>query len=124
MNFWKQKKLVVLVILIAIGAFLVVPHAASAAGLVPCGGPSDNHPCGVLDAFYMVARVTNWLIAVAGLYAVYQIVSGAFWLAISMGNEEDISKRRKWVTNAIVGFVVVMMAYVFMNTAVNMILLS
>jgi len=33
-------------------------------------------PCNVCDMFSIVAIVTNWLIAAAGVYAVFQIVNG------------------------------------------------
>ncbi len=103
-----------------------MPFFVHAAGLVPCGGsgPTDNHPCGVLDAFYGVARVTNWLIAMAGLYAVYKIVEHSFWLVASSGNEEDITKHKGALTQVFIGFFVVVAAYMFVNTAVNILLMS
>jgi hypothetical protein len=66
--------------------------------------------------------LTNFLIGFAGVYAVFQIVTGGFWLALSMGNEENITKWKRSITNAVVGFVLAMMAFVFMNTAVNVLL--
>src|SRR4051812_33651680 len=114
----KQKFLI-----FSIVALLTLPFFVHAAGLVPCGGATEK-PCTVLDAFYMVARVTNWLILTAGVYAVYQIVTHSFWLAISMGNEEDIAKRKKGLSAVLVGFFIVMAAYMFVNTAVNIIFMS
>lgn len=115
----KQKLLIIGII-----ALLTAPFFVHASGLVPCGGPSDDHACSVLDLFYMVARVTNWLILMAGVYAVYQFVNAGFWLVASAGNDENIAKWRKALSNAVVGFFIVMGAYMFMNTAVNMILMS
>jgi len=60
----------------------------------------------------------------AGLFAVYEIVNAGFWLVASAGEEETITKRKKSLSNAIVGFFIVMAAYMFMNTAVNMLLMS
>ena len=112
--------------LVFVVALLALPHFAHAAGLVPCGGtgPTDNHPCGITDMVYMVARVTNWLILMAGIYAVFQMVNAGFWLVTTAGNEESVAKWRKSLTNTVVGFFIVMGAYMFMNTAVNMILHS
>jgi hypothetical protein len=119
MSILKQKKQLVLIISVIV--VLTLPFFANAAGLVPCGGTGEN-PCTVRDAFYLIARVTNWLISLAGLYAVFQIVSAGFWMVTTMGNEESITKWRKGLSNAVIGFVLVMMAYVFVNTAVNLIL--
>lgn len=102
---------------------LLIPFFVSAAGLVPCGGPTES-PCTVKDVFIIAARVTNTLIALAGIYAVYEIISAGFWLVTTMGNEEAITKNRKRIFQAIVGMVMVMFAYMFVNTAVNFLLLE
>lgn len=104
-------------------ALFIVPFFASAAGLVPCGGPTES-PCTVKDVFVMIARVTNTLIGLAGIYAVFEVISGAFWLIPTMGDEEAITKNRKRINQAVVGFVMVMFAYMFVNTAVNYLLLE
>ncbi len=118
MNILKQKFLILSII-----ALLTAPLFVRAAGLVPCGGPTEQ-PCTVLDIFYMIARVTNWLIVMAGVYAVFQIVSAGFWLTVSAGNEESVTKWTKALRQAIIGFFIVLGAFMFMNTAANMILMS
>lgn len=112
----------IIIFSIALGLF-IVPTFASAAGLVPCGGASEN-PCTIKDIFVLVAKVTNALVAFAGVYAVYQIVNGGFWLVVTMGNEEAIKKHSQTVTNAVVGLVFTLLAFVFVNTAVNFILFN
>lgn len=107
--------------IIVITCLLAMPMLASAAGLVPCGGDNEK-PCTVYDAFFGIGRVTNWLIMVAGVFAVYQIVNAGFWLIVTMGNEENITKYKKGISSAVIGFVLVMMAYLLVNTAVNYIL--
>ena len=72
----------------------------------------------------MVAKVTNWLISMAGLVAVYNIVNAGFWMILDMGNEEALTGRKKALSNAIIGLIMVMMAFMFINTAVNLILQS
>ena len=104
---------------------LLAPAAVQARGLVPCGGydPSlpggRERPCNIEDIFILVARVTNFLIAFAGVFAVYEIIGGGFWLIVSAGNEEAISKRKGQITAALMGFAMVLMAYMFVNTVVN-----
>ncbi len=101
----------------------IIPLFASARGLVPCGGDGEN-PCKFTDIFVLIARVTNWLLMFAGVFAVYQMVNNGFWLVITMGNEESITQRKKGLSNAIVGFVLAMLAFVFINTTVNLLLRS
>ena len=120
MHLLKQKKLLFKIILFT-ALFFIIPYISQADGLVPCGGPSEK-PCTVNDIFIIIARVTNWLISVAGIYLVYLIVNHGFWLIASMGNEEAITTRKKALSNAVVGFALVMFAFMFINTAVNFIL--
>ena len=119
----KQKFLKIIVIAAFLTLPLTLPFFAQARGLVPCGGYNEK-PCNVYDIFYLIARATNWLIMVAGVYAVYQIVNHGFWLVVTMGNEEAITKHRAGIEQAVVGMVMVFLAFVFVNTAVNLILMS
>ncbi len=116
----KQKIILILVILGLLVFPLVQVHAA---GLVPCGGDGES-PCTITDFFVAVARVTNFLIAMAGAYAVYQIIFASFGMVVSQGNEEAITTKKSHLTSAVVGFVFVLMAYLFVNTAMNLILMS
>ena len=112
-----------LIILIVGLVLALIPVFASAAGLVPCGGGSEN-PCTVIDAFILIARATNFLIAASSLVLVYFIVNHSFFLVVTLGNEESITTHRTALVNAVIGFVLVMMAFIFVNTAVNYILLN
>lgn len=109
---------------------LFAPFGVHARGLVPCGGYKDDAglereaPCTVTDFFLLVATATNWLISLAGVYAVYQIVGAGFWMAVSAGNEESITKHKNALFQAVFGFVFVMAAFILVNTAVNYILLG
>src|SRR3989344_3296838 len=109
----KQKLAIFLISL----SLFAVPVLASARGLVPCGGYEANgsreKPCQLQDIFIMVARATNFLIAVSGLLAVYYIISAGFWLIISMGNEESITKHKNAINNAVVGLGMVFVAFMF-----------
>src|SRR3989344_7010053 len=89
----------------------LLPTFASAAGLVPCGGPSDPGPCTLKDIFVLIIRVTNTLIGLASILAVFKIIQAGFWLTVSSGSEESITSHKKWATQAIVGFVLTMFAY-------------
>lgn len=128
MRLSKQKFLLICSLFFVVFSFTAAPHPAQARGLVPCGGynadGSLEKPCTVLDVFVLIARVTNWLIAAAGLFAVYEMVNNGFWLVISMGNEEDITRRKNGLTSAVVGLVLVLMAFMLINTVVNLIIVG
>lgn len=118
-----KRKIAGLVLQAVIVAALVAPVFIEARGLVPCGGEGEK-PCTVTDAFVLIAHTTNWLIMVAGIVAVYNIVGAGFWLTVSMGDQEAIVKHKKAILDAIVGFIMILMAFVFMNTLVNYLLRS
>lgn len=125
----KQKKLLLITILFGTLVFSM-PFFANARGLVPCGGYIDaagtqrEPPCDLQLMLVLVARCTNFLIVTAGVYAVYKIIFAGFNLVVSMGEEEKITKNKGQITDAVVGFVLVMLAYILINTTVNVILLG
>lgn len=116
-----------LIILMSVFSFALAPKTVFARGLVPCGGYSDDQgtrekPCTVTDAFILVARVTNWLISVAGIYAMFKILQAGFGLTWTLGNEEAIAGLKKQITNAVLGICLVFMAFMLVNTVANYIL--
>lgn len=121
MSLKKQKLFLAATAVVASLFFIAAPLISQGAGLVPCGGPTEK-PCTVEDIFVLVARVTNWLVAMAGVYAVYKIIDHGFWLVISMGNEENITKHKSGLSEAVVGFVLVLIAFMLINTVVNVLL--
>jgi hypothetical protein len=129
MSLWKQKIIFAVCSLCLFFSLGLAPLSASAAGLVPCGGyntgygsaPNTN-PCNFVDIFSLIAKVTDFLIGVAGVYAVYVIVNNSFYLIVSAGSEENITKHRAGVVNAVLGFCLVLMAYMTVNTVVNVLL--
>lgn len=119
--FLKKQKLAI----ILLAAFLTVPiitHAFNITDpLVRCGRQGQN-PCTIVDFFAQVAYLTNWLIAVAALFFVQRIGNHGFWLVITLGNEEAITKHRAALMNAVLGFIMVLMAFMMVNTTVNLLL--
>ncbi|MEK7617837.1 MAG: hypothetical protein AAB410_01710 [Patescibacteria group bacterium] len=111
------------IFILLLGLLVLTPFVASAAGLVPCGGPTES-PCTLKDIFVLAIRTTNTLIGIAAIYAVYTIISAGFWLIVSMGEEEKITKNKKAIVHAVVGFVLTMMAFMIINTVVNLLLLN
>jgi len=135
----KIKKIVAAVyIILPLIAF--IPFVASAA-LVPCGGSEQEyaqkiandpkatpaqmqalyeqymaHSCQIADIFKLFARVTNGMVAFAGIYAIFRIVDNGFGMVTAFGNEETIKATSEGLTHAILGFLIVLGAYALVNT--------
>jgi Type IV secretion system pilin len=128
MNILKQKKLLLTAMLLATVFFSVPVYSYARGSFIPCGGYNADGtreaPCNVCDMFSVVALATNWLISVAGIYAVFEILFAGFKLIWSMGEEERITKNKSALTNAVVGLVLVMIAFILVNTTINVILLE
>jgi len=67
----------------------------------------------------LALTVINYLLILAGLIAVIALVIGGFWYITAAGNEEQSEKGRKAIMNAIIGVVVVVLAYAIVNILVD-----
>jgi len=66
-----------------------------------------------------IAAIINILLGFAGVIAtIYIIVAGIRWITAS-GNEEDITKAKGTIRNAVIGIVVVLGAYVLINFVIG-----
>ncbi|MEK7162066.1 MAG: hypothetical protein AAB729_05255 [Patescibacteria group bacterium] len=75
-------------------------------------------PTGSVDSFVgkttlvgLLLKIIQFLLTFAGVVAVGVLVIGGFWYITSAGNEEQAEKGQKAITNAIIGLVVVILAY-------------
>lgn len=59
----------------------------------------------------LTQRVVNFLFGIAGIVAIYFIVSNAWWLIASAGNEEKVTEHKKGLMWAVVGLVLVILSY-------------
>ena len=114
------KLLIILVLLSIVLAF--VPATTRAFQLVPCGGGEYPNACQFKDLITLLIRMINYLITVAALVAMYYILSAGFYLVTALGNEEKIKKNKEAIREAVVGFAIVVLAFVFVNLLVNGIL--
>ncbi len=109
-------------------SFLLMPIPAHAS-LSVCGGTESttsiaafnsgsgsNKGCQLSDIFVLIARVANFLIGAAGVFAVFMIVYSGFQMVTSFGNEKSYGTARKHLTNAVIGFILVMIAFMVINT--------
>ena len=84
--------------------------------LFPILGPSSSSSLPAL-----IASIIEILLFIAGAIAVLFVVIGGYYWMTAKGNDEQAEKGRKTLTNAIIGIVVVIMAYVIINVIVRLV---
>lgn len=111
------------IILIFFLLVLFLPLSTKAAGLVPCGGSDDpstikdeSLPCTVCDLLVLFQNVLDFAIKIAFLIVIIFIVYGGFCWIFSGGNEANIKTGQKIMTNAIIGLVIILCAWLIVNT--------
>jgi cytochrome bd-type quinol oxidase subunit 2 len=90
------------------------------AGFVSVNGlciPKNQFTCGAdglacqTTAGSLLIQVIKILLTISGVIAVLFIVIGGFWYITANGNEEQSKKGRKAITAAIIGMVIIILAY-------------
>lgn len=113
-------RIVLSLILISTVAGLL-PLPVSAIILVPCGRSEapGNEPCQLQHLVILIIRLVNYLITTAAIVAMYQILLSGFNLTTALGNTEKIEKAKAGLSHAVVGFAMIILAFVFVNLLVN-----
>lgn len=101
-------------IIILITFLFLSPLSIKAAPLVPCGGPSD--PCTACDLLVLAQNVLQFALKMAFLIVIGFVVYGGFRWIFSMGKEEYIKAGQQIITNAIIGLVIILTAWIIVNT--------
>lgn len=94
-----------------------LPFSAHAA-LVTCGG-AEQKQCDFEDLVGLIVRLVNYLITMAAIVAMHRVLTVGFDLATSLGNPEKIKKSKQGLTQAVVGFAIIVLAFTFVNLLVN-----
>ncbi len=98
-------------------AVLVLPLVAGAQFRNP-SDPSD--PVGSVNtATEIIIRIVEILLAIAGLVAVIFLIVGGFRYITAGGNEETAESAKKTITNAIIGIVIIILAFVIVRVIAN-----
>ena len=94
---------------------MLVASSASAAGLVPCGGHSEGE-CTFNDLVGMVQGIISFLLYIGVFIGVLMISYAGFTLVISQGNQSAMEKAKSRIWNVVIGFVIMLLAYLVVNT--------
>lgn len=98
-----------------------MPSVASAAPLVACDGTTTN-PCDLCALMAMGNTIVTWLIGV--LLVVFSIIVAiaGFGLATSGGNPAAKSAAKSKIMNALIGLVIVLSAWLLVDTVMQAVL--
>ena len=93
-----------------------------AKGLVPCGGGGDEQPCNACHAMTMVNGLISYLFTIVAFLAVMVMMYAGVKLVTSQGNASAWEEAKGMLTNVIVGFVIVLAAWLVVDTLMKMLL--
>lgn len=85
---------------------------------IPCSGTS----CSACDLVKLANAIVTWLIAFVGiLFAVLMVVAG-FRLVTSGGNQSALASAKSMLTNALIGFLLILGAWLLVDTLMRALL--
>jgi len=96
-------------------AFLLFPLFASADGLVPCGGPGED-PCTTCDLLVLLQNIIKFGVKMATFVVIGSVVYGGFRWILSGGNQANIQAGQKAIMSAVIGFIIILSAWLIVNT--------
>ncbi|OGE82387.1 MAG: hypothetical protein A3B10_02830 [Candidatus Doudnabacteria bacterium RIFCSPLOWO2_01_FULL_44_21] len=104
-------------------AVLLTANFASAQ-LITCGGRNPDGSaqtgCQLVDMVFTVERIINYLLAWAWLVSIFFILWAGWEMMNSGGNQERITVGKDTFKHAIIGFFLIMSAYLLVNVIVGL----
>jgi len=110
-----HKKINIELIFIILLVTFSLGNIIQAKGLVPCGGPEEEE-CTACHLLVLVQNVVDFVIKGAIFICIVLIIYGGFRWLFSFGKQENIVAGQKAILNAIIGLVIVLVAWLIVNT--------
>ncbi len=109
----------VVVSVIALAPLLVpvVSHADLSTGYQCPTGQLNCTP--TTSANDLINKAIGWILSITFAIAVLFLILGGFWYITSAGNETLATKGKQTVINAIIGIVIIILAYVVLTAVVS-----
>ncbi len=85
-----------------------------------CDANSGLNCSTIVSVNDLIKTVINWLLGIALGVAVLFLIIGGFWYITSAGNEETAEKGRNTAVNALIGIVIIVLAFVVVNVVANL----
>ena len=103
---------------------LILPSSAlaqrqSGFSLLPCGTSANPRPCQFDDLVLVIVRVINLLLAISAIVAMYYILLAAWSMVSALGNPEKLTSAKNSLTNAVIGFAMILLSFAFVNLLVQ-----
>lgn len=119
-----MKPFIVSILLLSVVLVAVPGFAQAQTPFVPCGRVDQqddpaNAVCNFQHLVLLIVRIINYLIGVAAIVAMYHVLLAAFDMISSLGKPEKIESGKKTISNAVVGFGIIILVFVFVNLLVN-----
>ncbi len=118
-------------VLLLVGFFAFSPLAFAAQKGAPDSGSiiwegvtcnqQGEDPCDFCDMIKVVSNIVNFLTRLAYIVAAAVIVAGGVMIMVSGGNEKRFSKGKSLITNAVIGIVITLTAWIIVNTLFHII---
>ncbi|MBI2355937.1 MAG: hypothetical protein HYV13_01870 [Candidatus Doudnabacteria bacterium] len=105
-------------ILIAAVVLFSLTASLAQAALVTCGrrgAGTDSQPCELTGIVLIAVRLINLFLGISWLIALFFIFWGGYNLATSAGNEEKMKAARADFKNGVIGFFIIMMAFLLVD---------
>jgi len=92
--------------------YVVLPSVSHAAGLVPCDGPD----CDFLKLVELAQNIINFFVMIVPFVAAIMFAYGGFLYFTAAGNNGQISKAHKIFSNAAIGLLLTLAAWLIIYT--------
>ncbi len=114
--------MVVIMVVALMPVLGLFPHSANAQlnKNFPCD-QSTGLRCTETSVPQIFKTVINWALGIAFGVAVIFLIIGGFRYITSAGNEEAAEKGKSSVINALIGIVIIVLSYVIVNVASNLV---
>ena len=97
-------------------AAFALPSQTMAAGLVTCSGPD----CTFCSLMQMVNSIIQWIFLIIIPVATLVVAFAGFKLIMSKGNGSALSEAKKLLTNAIIGLIIMFIAWTVIDTILKL----
>ncbi len=120
------EKKVLIQIVVSCSIFLLIlltlPSVTLAANLIPCDGV--NTPCEACHVVQMGQNVLNWIITIMVSVIGLVFVFGGMQMVMSGGNTEAMKSGRHKMINALVGFMIILAAWLIIDTFMKVVIVN
>ncbi len=98
------------------GALLYVPVAFAQNPLVPCNGPE----CQACHLVQLGQNILSWLIGIMASVIALVFAIGGMKMVMSGGNTESVSQGKSMMSNAVIGFVILLAGWLIVDTLIKL----